>query len=241
MACHHFRVEAPQVPIIERSKSASHYQFRQLRGSVQDLPFVTSHGNHLIMPIYRKGRFGKHVRNQVMKILEKWNPQSTRTNFAAATWHCWCSIQIAWTAPSLHQWSTALRWHNDRLYVFPSSCPPLTTWCTEGGRERGSPSSDRQLYQNAMAVKFLLLILQLIIETHRIMMENSFDLYYHGRNEVPIGVGFFRTTEINARMYQFIPAVAVGSAIRNLIREYDNMSARSTNIQFHWPRFNSMY
>ena len=118
-------------------------------------------------------------------------------------------------------------------YMTPTSAePPAIPWCSEGGCDIDSPSSDRQLFQNAKAVQFLLvdnrntsLSVGLIVETHRIMMENSYNLIDHGRTQVPAQVGEVRTTkEVNAGMYQFTPASAVVNALHYLVREYNTLA-----------------
>jgi Fic family protein len=110
--------------------------------------------------------------------------------------------------------------------------PSVTPWCSEGGRDVNTPSSDRQLCQNTTAVKYLLLdnrfsplSVELIVETHRLLMENSYNLSDHGRTKVPVEVGTVRTTkEVNAGMYQFTPARAVLNATQYLVRQYNNHS-----------------
>jgi Fic family protein len=110
--------------------------------------------------------------------------------------------------------------------------PSVTPWCSEGGRDLNTPSCDRQLYQNTAAVKYLLLAnrfsplsLELIVETHRLLMENSYNLSDHGRTKVPVEVGTVRTIkEVNAGMYQFTPARAVLNATQYLVSQYNNLS-----------------
>lgn len=116
--------------------------------------------------------------------------------------------------------------------------PPVTAWCSEGGREMDTPSSDRQLYQSIAAVKFLLvdnrhspLSVKLIVETHRLMMENSYNLCDHGRIRVALVVGSFRTKEVNAGFYQFVPATAVARATTFIVREYNKIANHQHPIQ----------
>lgn len=114
---------------------------------------------------------------------------------------------------------------------FEENCEPAMSvaWGSEGGRELSDPSSDTQLYQSAAAVKYLLidnvnsqLSLDLIITTHRIMMENSFSL--DGHDIIPTLVGNVRTTEeVNAGMYyQFVESSSVLSSMKYLVSEYNS-------------------
>lgn len=115
---------------------------------------------------------------------------------------------------------------------FEAGCkiPDLVQWNAEGGREATTESSDRQLYQCAQAVKFLLvdnsnsaLTLDLIVRTHEIMMENSFSVDRYGCTLTD--VGSVRTTkEINAGMYQFVTSASVLSSTKHLVKQYNEAS-----------------
>ena len=112
--------------------------------------------------------------------------------------------------------------------------PIIVNWNSEGGRKFPT-SSDRQLYQCAHAVKYLLLenvnaelSLNLIVETHKIMMENSYSI--DQRVQIPTGVGNVRTIEeVNAGMYQFIPAQDVRRCMIALIHDYNRLFHEITN------------
>ena len=76
--------------------------------------------------------------------------------------------------------------------------PPIVEWCSEGGREKNCLSSDRKLFQIAKAAEFLLvknlyspLTFDLIVETHKVLMENSY--VERLGNKVPVEIGMVRT------------------------------------------------
>ncbi|KAI9146375.1 fido domain-containing protein [Paraphysoderma sedebokerense] len=100
--------------------------------------------------------------------------------------------------------------------------PENIAWPVEGGRE--TKSTDRQLFQFAQAAQYLLqqkisspLSLDLIVETHKIMMNNS---YNDDRQSVTVGRVRGAGEEIYAGHYQFIPGSRVKNAVEWLIREY---------------------
>lgn len=108
--------------------------------------------------------------------------------------------------------------------------PEKVSWDAEGGREN-SESSQRQLYQCTQTVKYLLrdnvrspLTFDLIIETHKIMMEGSYVM--EGNNQVDIIVGRVRKEgeEVYADDYQFLEGKQVKEALMKLVDEYNHLS-----------------
>ena len=108
--------------------------------------------------------------------------------------------------------------------------PPVVEWCSEGGRETNCRSSDRQLFQSAKAVEFLLvqnlnspLTFDLIVQTHKLLMENSY--VEESGNKIPVEVGKVRTVrEVYAEGYQFLRAEAVVGALTYLVERYNENS-----------------
>jgi len=104
--------------------------------------------------------------------------------------------------------------------------PTVIPWCSEGGRELDTDSSDRQLYQCSKAVRFLLienryspLSVELIIEVHRLMMENSYQVEQKVKYDTEVGK--LRSIEVFAGMYQFAPASVVTEATNKLMCMYE--------------------
>lgn len=112
--------------------------------------------------------------------------------------------------------------------------PPAVPWDSEGGREPSAPSTSRQLYQCAQAVKYLMcdnidspLTVELIVQTHKILMEGSFVRERDGR-ETPVVVGRERRLpgeDVNAGFYQFIPSAAVPAALAAVVERYMELDA----------------
>lgn len=108
--------------------------------------------------------------------------------------------------------------------------PPDIEWNAEGGREDEVASTDRQLYQFAKAVQFLLvdsrdalLSKDLIARTHQIMMENSFTSDGRG-SSVKTRAGCLRSDpidDVSAGWHQFLPSRSVGGAVDALVDEYN--------------------
>lgn len=113
-------------------------------------------------------------------------------------------------------------------YLNDSEVPVITSWNAEGGRESDTASSDMQLYQTSRAAKFLFeekrdvpLSKSLIIDTHSLLMCNAEEYDNKGKVIGPVPVGAFRTTEVNAGLYQFVPASSVEGGVNMLIARYE--------------------
>jgi fido (protein-threonine AMPylation protein) len=105
--------------------------------------------------------------------------------------------------------------------------PERTPWDSEGGREPGTPSSDRQLFQAVHAATFLLnehrsnaLTVSLITETHRIMTQGS----YLNDAQTPLAAGVLRRSDedkVYAGSHQFMEPKFVERAVIQLCEEYE--------------------
>jgi fido (protein-threonine AMPylation protein) len=102
------------------------------------------------------------------------------------------------------------------------SRPPPTprSWDAEGGREDTLASSDRQLWQFLRAARYLCeehvhddLSIQLLCETHRLMMEGSIS---YGQ---PTASGL-RTQLANAGYYVFVAPQYIDRALQGMIKTY---------------------
>ena len=112
--------------------------------------------------------------------------------------------------------------------------PPIVEWCSEGGRGNNCKSSDRQLFQSAKAVEYLLveslnspLTFDLIVNTHKVLMENSY--VQREKQKFPVETGKVRTvsevySEGRGRGYQFLLASKVEGALKYLVQEYNKLA-----------------
>jgi Fic family protein len=110
--------------------------------------------------------------------------------------------------------------------------PDEIAWDSEGGRELYQKSTARQMYQFVKAVKYLLmenlsspLSINLLIQTHRIMMEGSCNA--EGKS---ITVGELRTSIVSAGFHEFLPPENVEGALRKLINQYEEKRENTHSI-----------
>ena len=99
-------------------------------------------------------------------------------------------------SPALRDGSTLRNIH--AFLAEGSQAPEPAEWNAEGGRNAGAHSSDRQLFQCAVAARYLLvehrdapLSCALIVETHKRLMQGAFDQSRDGRRS-PVLVGRMR-------------------------------------------------
>lgn len=100
----------------------------------------------------------------------------------------------------------------------------------EGGRDANMRSHNRQLFQCADAARYLLLenrdselSIGLIVETHRRLMQGSYDSS-RSRQKTPVLVGRVRrysNEEVNAGNWHFVPAASVERCIDELVESYE--------------------
>jgi fido (protein-threonine AMPylation protein) len=126
----------------------------------------------------------------------------------------------------------------------PSTAEPeVVAWNAEGGREPGTLSASRQLFQMTVAARYLLvkqrnapLSVDLLEEVHRLMMEGSIDA--RGK---PLAAGRMRkhvSETVSADDYQFTPPGQVSSGMKQIISKFeegraadaDDPITRATNL-----------
>lgn len=115
-----------------------------------------------------------------------------------------------------------------RFLEEPETEPPAVFWNAEGSREVDTISTRRQLYQCTKAAVHLLeknlrepLSLSLILETYRIMMENSYMEDKRG-NQTLLPVTDTRDCDVFAGYYCFAPAQHVKGCLAALCNYYNH-------------------
>lgn len=153
-------------------------------------------------------------------------------NFARRQMGLWVfdSNRMEGVIPKQHREGPTLRMIYDFLDGGTTE-PPFVEWDSEGGREPHQSSTERQLFQCAAAAKFLLvrnlktrLSMELLLETHRIMMEGSYIVEEERMKPTTVGRVRQKEENVHAGDYQFLDAESVESAVEKLVKRYNDMA-----------------
>lgn len=139
-------------------------------------------------------------------------------------------------SPTMQEGATLRAIHNFVTEGTPA--PEEVEWNAEGGRDMAERSNNRQLFQCADAAKYLLmehrddtLSCELIVETHRRLMQGAYDTNRSKRT--PVLVGRMRRCddeEAYAGTWKFMPASIVERCVEHLAVTYESLRSRKHPI-----------